>query len=58
MLCHSVLLINLTSHFTEAWHDITSTDALVDSGGESNGDEYNRADYGTFLSVLFENVIY
>jgi hypothetical protein len=48
LLLNSSLLTNLTLSFTEAWRDITSTDALVDSGEESGGDEYTRADYGTF----------
>jgi hypothetical protein len=48
------LLTNLTS---EAWHDISKTDALVESGEES-GDEYTRADYGTFyLSNLVTGLI-
>jgi VIT1/CCC1 family predicted Fe2+/Mn2+ transporter len=43
--------------FTEAWHGITSTDALADSGEES-GDEYIRADYGTLhLSTLLQGLL-
>jgi len=36
----------------QAWHGITSTDALADSEEESGGDEYVRADYVQRLKVI------
>jgi len=36
----------------QAWHDITSTDALVESAEDSGGDEYTRADYVQRLKVI------